>query len=185
MLHLLRDGIATQFNCNFSAWEICLFRHIFKFPWSFIFISMNSIFIFLHWIIIQYYFVLLLRLFQCWSLGAFLFGVPPALCILLLWLLWSTFLLSATATYSREIFYVSCPSPKSEFSPRAIIPFVGEWYETHHLWFPQWWVWKSGQEDELLYNFKATQEGKEYSQTERGLKFLFLGKVEMVMPWEL
>lgn len=40
------------------------------------------------------------------------------------------------------------------------------------------------EEDELLYNFKANQEGKEYSQTKRALKFLFLGKVEMVMPWD-
>lgn len=171
--YLLRGGIATQCNCNFSAWEICLFSYIFKFLLSLIFYQYELYIYFIFWIIIQYYFVLLLKLFHFWSLRAFLFGIPPTLCILLL-LFWSTFFLSATTTYSGEILYVSYPSPKSEFSPRAIIPVVGEWYEKQALWFPHWWVWKSGQEeDELLYNFKANQEGKEYSHTKRELKFLF------------
>lgn len=69
MLHLFEVKESTLIIFN-SAWEIYLFSYIYAIIYIYRFMDVY----FILQVIIQYYFILLLRLFQLWPLGAFSFG---------------------------------------------------------------------------------------------------------------
>ena len=113
--------------CNSSSWEICLSSPSYLLIRSFIYTSMDSwIFILYLSYIIQYYHkyycILLLKLFQLWSLGAFSFGpyvslIYPKHCGFVLFCFLSISLLSGNIRCSRFALYISCFSTRiSHFS---------------------------------------------------------------------
>lgn len=78
----------------------------------------------LHWVIIQYSFILLLKLFQLWSLGALSVGSCTLLicrhqCHFCYLLLFSTSLLSGTTRRCKLILWISCPRPTISHFPKV------------------------------------------------------------------
>lgn len=128
MYHCLKMACVQKFF--YSAREICLepqFNNLFSHLYQYWFINIH----FILWVIIQCYFILLLKLFQLWPLEALsvVSYIPFTYshhCEFIF--CFSTFLISGTARHSTPILCISCPNLRIGHFWGALVPFIEEWY---------------------------------------------------------